>query len=201
MRHFLKIAEGVDTTRLLEQLNRNSHLWNEHPFRSTFDGTPFAEGDDILLRFSPLETSEFKNGFVGDEQCVWYPAREVLTEFWPLAKGLLASVGGYEIGRVIVSRLKPSAKIGPHVDDQGIYNNHGDRARYHIVLQGGAGSNFYCAKPVGEGPERTIDPDTIECATMRTGEVWWFNAAMMHWVENGSDDDRIHLLVDVRLYK
>jgi hypothetical protein len=201
MRHFLKIGEGVNVTPLLEQITRNQHLFNENPFRSTFEGTPFSGCDDILLRFSPPEKSHVQGGFVGNEECVWYPARDVLTEAWPLIRGLLANVGGYEVGRVIVSRLKPGAKVDPHIDNQGIYNNHGDRARYHIVLQGGAGSNFYNADTEGEGDDMKLVEGGVEVVNMRDGEVWWFNAAKLHWVKNESADDRIHLLVDVRLYK
>lgn len=199
MRHFLKVAEAVNVTPLLEQITRNQHLFNQNNFRTTFEGTPFEENDDILLRFSPPDQSHLQGGFVGNEECVWYPARDVLTEAWPLVRALVAQVGGYEVGRVIVSRMKPVARIKPHIDNQGIYNNHGDRARYHIVLQGGPGSNFYCAETQGEGDAMTLGEH--ECANMRDGEVWWFNASKLHWVVNDSADDRIHLLVDVRLYK
>ncbi|MGL4196684.1 MAG: aspartyl/asparaginyl beta-hydroxylase domain-containing protein [Allorhizobium sp.] len=201
MRNFLKIAEDINTTPLLNQLIRNEDLWNQNRFRTSAEGTPFSGCDDILLRFSPPEQSHVQGGFVGNEECVWYPARDVLTEAWPLIRGLLANVGGYEVGRVIVSRLKPGAKVDPHIDNQGIYNNHGDRARYHIVLQGGAGSNFYNADTEGEGDDMKLVEGGVEVVNMRDGEVWWFNAAKLHWVKNESADDRIHLLVDVRLYK
>jgi quercetin dioxygenase-like cupin family protein len=35
---------------------------------------------------------------------------------------------------------------------------------------------------------------------METGSAWWFNAHKCHWVVNDSADDRIHMLVDVRLF-
>jgi len=33
---------------------------------------------------------------------------------------------------------------------------------------------------------------------MATGQVWWFQHRALHSVENGSADDRIHLMIDIR---
>ena len=58
--------------------------------------------------------------------------------------------------------------------------------RYHIVLSGHPGSIF-----------RAGD----EQVTMLTGEVWWFDNTKEHEVINNSADDRIHLIVDIKVFK
>ena len=36
---------------------------------------------------------------------------------------------------------------------------------------------------------------------MLTGEIWWFNNQAEHEIINNSADDRIHLIVDIRVSK
>lgn len=59
----------------------------------------------------------------------------------------------------------------------------GDIARYHLVVQGLPGSMYRCGE---------------EEVCMQTGETWWFNAHLEHEIRNGSADDRIHLMCDLR---
>jgi len=54
------------------------------------------------------------------------------------------------------------------------------------VLQGLPGSLYKCGD------------ETVE---MLTGEIWWFDAHSTHEVLNNSAGDRVHLLVDVRIYQ
>ena len=194
MRNFLKIAEGINTTPLLNQIIRNEDLWNQNRFRTSAEGTPFGEADDIWLRYSPPEDLKVHNGAMGSTATVWYPAREVLTEAIPLIKGLMGTVGAFALDRVIISRLAPGKKMLPHIDAGCEYTQQHNIARYHIALQGLPGCNFYCGDVPEDGP-----PD-VEAVNMETGSVWWFNAHKCHWVVNDSADDRIHMLVDVRLF-
>jgi len=193
MRHFQQIAGGVDVAPLLRRIARRQDLFNAYGVRKTAPGTPFAEGDDILIRYSPPKDAGMNDGYFGTDETVWYPPANELPEVYPIITGLMATLGAYELGRVIISRMAPGTKILPHIDDVGKYVEQKDRARYHVVLQGRPGSNFYCGTPAEDGP------GDVECVNMRCGEVWWFNAHKTHWVVNESDDDRIHLLIDVRL--
>lgn len=201
MRHFQKIGEGVNVLPLLQRIARRQDLFNKYGQRKTADGTPFGEGDDILIRYSPPKDAGMNaEGYFGSDETIWYPPVNDFPEVLPIITGLMANVGAYELGRVIISRLKPGAKILPHIDDVGKYVEQGDRARYHIVLQGRPGSMFYCGDlPKEDGETEEERAGSIEGVNMRCGEVWWFNAHKCHWVDNGSDDDRLHLLVDVRL--
>ena len=95
----------------------------------------------------------------------------------------MVRVDGHELGRLLVTKIRPGGRILPHADVTGDYVNQGNISRYHIVLQGLPGSQF-----------RAGD----ETVCMRTGEVWWFNAHAEHEVFNNSADDRIHLIADVK---
>lgn len=200
MRHFMRVAEGIDVGPLLHRIVRNQHHFNKHGQRKTAPGTPFAEGDDILIRYSPPKDAGMNNGYFGSEETVWYPAANDFPEVLPLIGAVVGMTAAYEVGRVIISRLKPGAKIDPHIDDVGKYVSQGDRARYHVVLQGRPGSMFYCGDlPDPEGETEEARKGSVEAVNMRCGEVYWFNAHRAHWVINDSDQDRLHLLIDVRL--
>lgn len=185
MRFFHKHAEGLNVQPIVQQLVRNPDLWNADRFRTTFHDTPFAEVDDILLRFSDTSKCLTDGPAMGDMTPIWLPPSKVLSTVKPLVLALMASVNAYELGRLIISRVRPGGKILAHADKDAEYVDTCDRARYHVVLQGLPGSLYHCA---------------YETVCMRTGEVWWFNAHEVHSVENNSADDRIHLMVDVRIW-
>lgn len=189
MRHFQPISTSAPFLPLMLALARKPELWNQHRFRTTYTNTPHIDVDDVLIRYSdPERTKDPTNlGPVqNDHGAVWYPAAQELPETKPVILDLMHLVGAYELGRVVISRIRPGGRILPHADAAGDYVNLGDIARYHVVLQGLAGSLFHCGG---------------ETVNMRTGEVWWFQAAEEHSVENNSADDRIHLIVDCRHWR
>jgi hypothetical protein len=194
MRNFQRVGENVNVGPLTHQLIRHKELWNQNKFRTTFPDTPHGEVEDIWLRFSAKENCTTTTKVIGDGTPVWYPARDVLTAARPLILNLMAGMGAYELGRVLISRVPPGGKILAHRDNAGDYVHEPDIARYHVVLQGLPGSLYHCGEP--DGAE---NPD-VETVNMMTGEVWWFDAHKLHWIENNSADDRIHMLVDVRLW-
>ncbi len=186
MRNFQLIAGGVDVLPLLHAVQRSEHLFNVHRFRTTFANTPHGDVDDILLRFS--DPSIAKDGdtaaVMADGNCVWHPAAAALPQVRPILLDLMRRVEAYGLDRVVITRLRPGGRIKPHADNEGAYTADPERARYHIVLQGLPGSLYHA------------DRETV---CMRSGEVWWFEARVIHEVENNSSDDRIHLLADMRL--
>lgn len=185
MRQFYKLAEGLEVWPVLHQLARNEDLWNANRFRTEFPGTPHADADDIIIRFSDTATLDTTTRVMGDTRPVWHPAAAKLPALRPIINALMSQVNAYELGRVLIARLRPGGRILPHADNEGDYVHAADIARYHVVLQGLPGCLFHCG---------------TETVQMRTGEVWWFNAHEVHSVENNSTDDRIHLLVDVRTW-
>jgi Aspartyl/Asparaginyl beta-hydroxylase len=183
MRNFQQIGTGVDVLPLLHAIQRQPQLWNQQRFRTTYDNTPHADVDDIWLRFSP-ERAGFDQ-VIEDTSPIWQPAASGLPQAKPLVLNLMSYLGAYELGRLLITRLRPGGRILPHADTDGAYVNQGDIGRYHIVLQGLPGSTFRCGD---------------EVVQMLTGEIWWFDAGVCHSVENNSADDRIHLIADFRLW-
>ncbi len=184
MRNFQLVAQNIDVTPFHLALSREPDLWNADLFRQTYENTPHADVDDIILRYSSIEkTASGPAEVQNDGGAVWYPGAQKLPEAKPLVLNLMAYLGSYELSRMLVTRLKPGGRILPHSDDVGNYVHLGDIARYHIVIQGLPGSIFRC------GGEEVC---------MKTGEIWWFEAHKEHEIINNSADDRIHLMADLR---
>lgn len=183
MRHFQKLAEGLDVQPLLHAIHRQPTLWNRHKFRRSYDQTPHSAVDDIWLRYSPdqAEFSDVQN----DTAPIWHDEARSLPQARPLVLSIMGYLGAYSLERLLVTRLAPGRSILPHADTDGAYGNMPDIARYHVVLQGLPGSLFHCGD---------------ETVQMQTGELWHFDAYTAHSVDNRSADDRIHMLVDCRIW-
>lgn len=183
MRHFLPIG-AADMLPLRLALQRQPELWDEHPYRTTFDGTPFGGMSDILLRYSRPEKlgSRDADAMVDDLDLVLYPAWDRLSECHSTIFDLMRRFNGIALGRVIIARLPPGGRILAHADDYGAYATQ-DGLRLHVAVQALPGCIFHCGD---------------ETVQMQSDSVWWFDHKSMHSAENRSADDRIHLLVDIR---
>lgn len=182
MRNFHCLATGVNVQPLAHALIRQSDLWNQNRIRTTFRGTPFADIDDILLRFQ-AEPPDPESGVItaSDLDCVMYPAWHALPQVAPLVMGVMAQVGGIRLGRVLITRLAPGGRILRHNDKGSVYAE--TYQRYHLVVSGSPGSLF-------------VTGDEQVC--MVTGDVWWANVCEEHECYNNSACDRVHLLIDVQ---
>lgn len=178
MRYFYQVASGAVVVSLMEQIARHPELWDANKTRTTFEGTPHADVSDILLRFGKLAG----DGIGDDLEAIDLPAMTTLRNARQIALGVMQLVGGTRLGRVVVTKLEPGKKILPHADVRGAYASY--YTRYHVVLLGLPGSLFTCGD---------------ETVSMLTGEVWWFSAKDEHSLANNSKDDRVHMLVDVRV--
>lgn len=166
---------------ILHTIIRKPELWDQDKCRTTFKDTPHGEANDILLRFSQTDKDHLDK--VGDE--LEAVDRDVMKEIpgaKMLATNILQLVNGTRLGRVVITRLEPGKKILAHADVMGDYSKY--YSRYHVVLQGLPGSLFNCGD---------------ETVNMLTGQVWWFDASSEHSVSNNSKDDRVHMMVDVRV--
>lgn len=178
MKNFLKIVQGVDVMPLLLALQHQPSLWDGENIRKTYaEDSPHREVSDILLRFSDPSSKK-----IGDELvCENTEAMRALPQARELVFSLMARVQGVMLGRVMITRLAPGGRIYPHADIKGRYAN--TYKRFHIVLQSEPGCIFKA------GDEQVY---------MRPGDVWDFNAHAVHEVVNGSANDRIHLIVDIK---
>jgi hypothetical protein len=183
VRNFQLLASGLDVQPLLHAIQRQPALWNTHKFRTSYERTPHGAVDDIWLRYSP-DAAAFTE-VLEDTAPVWHAEAQALPQARPLVLGVMGYLGAYSLERLLITRLAPGRSILPHADTDGAYGNMPDLARYHVVLQGLPGSLFHCGD---------------ETVCMQTGELYWFDASIAHSCENASADDRIHLLVDCRIW-
>lgn len=174
MRHFLRIADSIDVLPVLAALSANDDLWNANDLRTEYPNSPHSQVDDIWLRFN--DTS---GDVVNDIQCHPYPAWTILP-VRDLVLNLMRRVNGTQLGRVVITRLKPGARIAPHADEGAPADFY---QRYHIALQSLPGALVYSGGEV------------IQYAS---GEAWWFDNRAEHSVVNNSADDRIVIIVDIR---
>lgn len=174
MRYFYRLADNAVVVPLMEQIARHPELWDADELRTTFEGTPHADVSDILLRFGKADGN--------DLDAADLPAMQALRGAKQMALGVMQLVGGSRLGRVVVTKLEPGKKILPHADTKGAYASY--YTRYHVVLLGLPGSLFTCGD---------------ETVSMLTGEVWYFDAKAEHSLANNSKDDRVHMLIDVRV--
>lgn len=173
MRNFHKLASGLNVAPLVAKLYRHPELWDRDRTRTDYEGSPHIQASDILLRFGKPtlnDTGPFENR----------PSMAILGAK-DLVLGVMQLVGGFELGRVIISRLGPGLTITPHADE-GLYAE--TMVRHQIMLECLPGNVFRCG-----GEE--IAP--------ATGDLFWFNNSLEHEVLNNSVDDRLAMVIDCRI--
>ncbi len=180
MQHFERVAEGIDTGPFTEEIAANSELWSVDTSRQEKITTQ-RETETITLRSHAPQAS--LDSRVRRAKPIRYRGQpSTMSSHFPLASAfvdqLVRSMDG-AMGRAVMTKLRPHGTIFPHTDD-GLYWLLRDR--YHLVLKSAAGSHF---KAGGEE------------VRMREGELWWFDPTVPHEAFNESDEDRIHVIVDV----
>lgn len=173
MKYFQRLRDSIDTTNLMNALLRNPQLWDANPVRKSFPGSAHMEASDILLRWGE---DSFDAILAWDREPM-----KAMPPFKEVSIGIMHILKGVQLGRVVVTRLKPGGKITPHTDGG---RNAAFYTRTHLVLYGKPGNSF------------TVEDETVE---MITGQLWWFENKRQHSCFNGSDDDRVHLIVDMRV--
>ncbi len=174
------LSSDLDVRPLLRSLEANIKLWDQFTARQTTPGTPHIDTRAIFLRWAAAQTIE---AAFNDLEAIDYPAFAHLPEARDLV-GLTAQfAGAKQVGRILIVSLKPGGRITPHADE-GAYADHFER--FHLSLQSDYGNQFH----VG-------GPSVYETAEMKPGDLWWFNHKRTHWVENRSNRERIHLIMDM----
>lgn len=179
MKHFLRIAQGVNVMPILHALQAKPDLWDENKLRTTHPLSPHQETSDIWVWFN--EVPDNPEAVVNDIQTVPYRAWRDLPQIRPLIFDLMRAVEGVQLGRVLITRLSPGKSIPAHVDQGAPVEFY---SRYQIALQSYPGALF------------NIED---EQANFAAGEVWKINNKAMHSVVNNSRDDRIVIIADVRI--
>lgn len=182
MRNFNLVARGLNVAPLVHAIARQPALWDQHRLRTEHEGSPHREVSDIWIRFNALadyEASGDRAAVIDQHESVWYPAIDALPEVRPIVFDLAHLVRGERVGRVIITRLAPGARIAPHVDS-------GSHAAYYDRYQVALACPLGCWFRAGE-----------ERLQMQTGDVWWFDNGVEHEVVNDGREDRLAMIVDL----
>ena len=127
------------------------------------------EGNSFLILVST-------NGQENDD--FWGPMRPApRLDKLPYFRQVLSSFNTV-IGRARLMRLAPGAKVDYHVDGHYFWRDH---LRIHVPIITDPAVEFHCES---------------EQVHMAAGEAWTFDNWRGHWVVNGSDNARIHLVID-----
>lgn len=179
MKHFYRIAQGVDVTPLMHQLALNPDLWDQNRLRTTHPGTPHAEVSDIWCWFNEVDPAN-PAATIDALQTYPYEAWTRLPALRPLIFDFLRRIEAVQLGRVIITKLPPGKEIAPHVDQGAPVEFF---RRYQLALQSGPGTLF------------RIEDETVN---FRDGELWWIDNRAEHSVVNNSAADRIVIILDAR---
>lgn len=163
---------------LLHAVTLQPELWDQNRLRTTYPKTPHADVSDIWLWFNQADDPK---AVIDDRETIHYPAWLALPQARPLVFDLMRRVEGTRLGRVLITRLTPGKRITAHTDGGAPAEYY---SRYQVVLQNTPGSVF------------RIEDETV---TFRAGDVWWINNRNEHEVTNNGSDDRIVLIVDIRV--
>lgn len=182
MRHLQLIAQGLDVSSLLTQINVNPGLWKKDTYHKDYPNYPFKHTETIYLRFTP-DAKNFVHGGNQDlHECEWMDGAIHLPAARPFIFGLMAKLEAERLGRVIINKLAPGQSMFAHVDPE-FFTSYW--TRFHLSIQSAPGCICRCAD------EKTY---------MRPGEVWRFDNGVEHEVNNNSAVERIHMICDLRLY-
>jgi len=165
---------NIDVSRIKELTAAlTEEQWLENTSRQvTFENHALTQ--TYFLTNYPLEW-RLGNSYQGS---VSYPNSELWAEIKPIVQFLEAFHNG-KAGRVMLPKLKAGGNIQPHQDG----GDYLDVVRRHHI-------------PIITDPEVLffIDGRGIN---MREGELWEINNMLTHEVQNPSNTDRVHLMVDI----
>ena len=180
MKIFKLIDREIDVDPFVRELSDHPYAWSLDTSRQE-SVSEHRETDTILIRGQSEQAILDRDARAN--MAIRYVGRP--TSFSPLfprtsdfVDQLAKKMSGV-LGRAVIVRLKPYGQVYQHTDS-GLYYEL--RSRYHLVLKSVAGSRL-----------RSGDEEV----RMREGDLWWFENRIPHEAFNDSEEDRIHLIVDV----
>ena len=182
MRHFYKLAEGIDVAAVNRQLVAHPELWDANPMRRIYPTSPHRDMRDIWVRARAPTGRELRS-YSEPHESVWWPAAERLTSLPPIIEDLAASVHASRIGAVLVTKIPAGKRIFPH-NDRGFWHAEFHNLKIYLCLKGNDRCVVWCEH------ERVV---------MKAGEAWIFDNLVMHGLENHGDDDRISAIAALRV--
>ncbi len=184
--NFSLVQSDIETDFILDVVNKNPSLWDFITARQDHSASPHRETQSIFLRWS--QEMSVHTVFT-DIEAVDYPVMDIFPQLKELLFMITRAVGATELGRVLLVRLKPKGIILKHTDE-GAYADYYER--FHLPIK--SNMCLFYSEVVKEQERRTIE--TEEFVNMRPGELWWFDHKKPHRVQNFSETERIHLIID-----
>jgi hypothetical protein len=177
MERFRLLAQGIDCSAILAQLDARPDLWNSDPERLA-QGGPHCETDDIWVRYRDRSEITDRQSVVEPHFSVFYPAWHALPALRPVVFALSALVGSVHMGGILLTRIPPGCKVHPH-DDRGSWHAEWHNAKVWLPLR----ANHRCVNFSGD-----------ESVVMAPGEAWSFDNCVPHSVHNDGETERLALI-------
>ena len=185
MSHFTMIADEVDVSRLLAQIDARPQIWNVRPERRTGD-SPHRETDDVWYRYA-TEAAMKEPGFSQKpHKSVWWPASkitpavsEVTIDIWD---ALDYPCHRHKLGGVLMTRIPPGKQVYAH-NDRGTWHAEHYTTKVWVTLRG----NDQCVNTVED-----------EAMVWKPGEAWSHDNLLVHSVRNSGESERIVLILCFR---
>lgn len=178
VKHFRKICDGIDVAPLKAQIEANPQLWNIHPNRTGFVGSPFAGTSDLWLRYRAPEELRETADYKAPHWSVYYPAWDVLTAAHDIVFDLARAVRAVHIGGVLLTKIPVGGRILPH-DDRGSWHAETMGCKVYVPIQANGDCVNYCGD---------------ESMVIKVGEAVAFDNLVTHSVENNGDTERWTLI-------
>jgi aspartyl/asparaginyl beta-hydroxylase len=154
----------------------NPRIWDMYPFRRG-PKSPHRELSDIWVRYNAVDN--YGDHFNDEHESVWYPVVEEIPTAKEISQQIAKDFSG-SLGGVLITKIPAHKRCYPHID-QGWHADYYEKFAYQV--QGNTEQSF-----------------NVESETLRTrsGDLFWFDNAHLHWVDNPSDEDRITMVVCIR---
>lgn len=182
MKYFARIADGLNVAPALAQLAAQNELWGCNRERLDVTGSPHVETTDIWLRFRPQAELTTPETYGEPHFAAFWPAWERLPGLHAIVFDIMARVGAVYLGGILMTRIPAGGAVLPHIDHgwHPTFNN----TKAYVILK----ANERCRNHCGD-----------EMVVMRPGEAWLFNNQVTHSVENNGDDERIAMVITMRV--
>ena len=177
MQHFTRIAEAVDVSPFLEELEAVSDMWLADTSRQRKVRCQ-RNTQNIFLRAPKKPLPPGASNANDVHECRFAPAAGKFPRTLAFCEHTAEKLES-QLGRATLVALLPKSRVFPHSDTGAYYRI---RDRLHLVLKSAEGS------PLTAGGETVV---------MRPGELWAFNNKARHWADNPSSQARVHLIFDL----
>ncbi len=179
-----KLDYTLDVSEAVEQLYSGDY-WNQHKLRT--EQYVHSDVDDIWLRFRKWEDGLSLEEFNKPHTAVWYPIAGKLPALPRLAGSVWLNTAmtfedHIEFGGVLITRIPPGGKVEPHIDSGWHAKHYTTKVAVQLL---GHEDQAFCF----EGHRCVALP----------GEVYQFDNQQLHWVENNSDQDRVTMIICMRV--